>query len=735
MKKKRYNTLLNFKAISVTTVLLLSILISTANAAKDSTSEISIDYSFERPVINQVTINDISFDRIIIFNAPNNGNIGEPNLPRFDARILIPQGYDIKNIDITPGEKTLIGTSYNVEPVLTPVKLSELKSNDVQIYSDYSKDNIYPSELYTKVGSYYFRGYQILFLTLNPVQYNPETGEIYYFEDISVDVDTEYTGQISPLYRNSEFDKIDLLKKIDNPSVLETYNSDAIETISEDDYQLLILTIEDYKDEFEPLKQTHDSQGLKTEIKTLNDISMFPGSVTTEDIREFIKEQYIEFGIEYVIIGGDYDVIPTKDLWVQAWSGGDVDEMPSDIYYSCLDGPFNYDGDDKWGEPQDGLNGEDVDLLAEVYVGRASVGSSTEINNFVDKTVQYINSGGYSSGNALMVGEFLWSNPDTYGGDYMDELVDGSSAHMYTTIGIPSSTYTISYLYDRDWPSGDWPKSEIINRINDGALIINHLGHASYDYNLKMNNGDINSLTNDQPCFIYSQGCMAGGFDNGDCIAEYLTVKTDNAAFAVIMNARYGWGTPGSTDGASQRFHREFWDAIFGEEITEIGKANQDSKEDNINMINYPCMRWIYYQLNLFGDPSLSFTENENTKPEKPEMPVGEKKGQVGEEYEFTSSTNDLDGDQIYFKWDFGDGTFSEWLGPYASGEEVSVLKSWDKKGTYQVKVKARDEHRADSEWSDPLPVKMPIINNFPIISFILQLIEKFFSQLYSLIT
>jgi len=192
------------------------------------------------------------------------------------------------------------------------------------------------------------------------------------------------------------------------------------------------------------------------------------------------------------------------------------------------------------------------------------------------KTISYINSGGYSDGNVLMVGEFLWDDPDTWGGDYMDEMINGSNAH-YTTVGIPSSEYTIDTLYDRDWPGHNWPKSEIISRINTGARIINHLGHSGYSYNMKMGNSDVSFLSNSDPCFVYSQGCMAGGFDNDDCIAEYFTVKTDKAAFAVIMNARYGWGVKGSTDGPSQHFHRQFWDAILGESIPEIGKANHDS--------------------------------------------------------------------------------------------------------------------------------------------------------------
>ena len=50
---------------------------------------------------------------------------------------------------------------------------------------------------------------------------------------------------------------------------------------------------------------------------------------------------------------------------------------------------------------------------------------------------------------------------------------------------------------------------------------------------------------NDEYFFVYSQGCMAGGFHDPlgyDCIAEYLTVKSKNGAFACVMNACFGFG-------------------------------------------------------------------------------------------------------------------------------------------------------------------------------------------------
>jgi len=253
-----------------------------------------------------------------------------------------------------------------------------------------------------------------------------------------------------------------------------------------------------------------------------------------------------------------------------------------------------------------------------------------------------------------------------------------------------------------------------------------------------MYSSEVYYLTNNKHCFIYSQGCMAGGFDDPheyDCIAEYLTTKTNDAAFAAIMNARYGWGVVGGTDGGSQRYHRQFWDAVFGENITQIGKANQDSKEDNVFRINQAVMRWCYYQLNLFGDPSLAFLINENNPPDKPEKPIGSSSGKINKDYNFSSVSTDLDGDKIYYKWDFDDGTFSKWLGPFNSGEPINITHTWSEKGVYNIKIKARDNHRAESTWSEPLTIRISksktntillleiLLERFPLIKLLLSLI------------
>jgi hypothetical protein len=97
----------------------------------------------------------------------------------------------------------------------------------------------------------------------------------------------------------------------------------------------------------------------------------------------------------------------------------------------------------------------------------------------------------------------------------------------------------------------------------------------------------------------------------------------------------------------------------------------------------------------------------ENPPPRKPTI-TGPVEGKVGENYTYSGHAVDPDGDQLYYLFDWGDGTDNDWLGPYFSGEEVSASHIWDSRGNYDIKVKAKDTDGAQSEWSDPLPVSMP---------------------------
>ena len=564
-------------------------------------AQLTTEYSFDRPRISAVTIDGQRYDRVSMPGCPNGGNAGQPALPAKGARILLPSGAGVSSVEIMPGERVLLGSGYLVEPVGRSVRLSagpgaaQPPTPDPTIYVSMDP---FPGTQFVEVGTHSFRGYQILVLRLQPVQYVPGTGELYYYPHLTVVVNLVDAQRAASLFRGLEVDRREVLAKVDNPEEADTYPAAAGRQARS--FNLLILTTPSLAGGFEPLKAYHDANGIPTEIHTTDDV----GSTNPDDVRDYVTERYSTDGIEYLIVGGDDDIIPAKDLYVDG-----INDMPGDLYFGCLDGTWNYDGDSYWGEPTDGEGGGDVDLVAEVYVGRAAVGNSTEVGRFVDKTIWYLTYQHTQPEKVQLVGEYLgFGGPSEYAGDTLDELVDGSDAHGYLTVGFPSEDYEIDKLYERDWPGHSWPQSELISRINDGLHALDHLGHGSPDYAMKLYTSDIlDDLTNEDLCFVYSQTCSAGHFDGTDCWAETIHIKTDYGAFGVVMNARYGYGEWESTDGPSQRYNREFWDAVFAEDMPEMGRANQDSKEDNLYRVDEGVMRWCYYELNLFGDPTVAF--------------------------------------------------------------------------------------------------------------------------------
>jgi hypothetical protein len=297
-------------------------------------------------------------------------------------------------------------------------------------------------------------------------------------------------------------------------------------------------------------------------------------------------------------------------MWNDAYGSDDYD-IPCDMYYVALDGNWNADGDSRWGE----YSPEEADLYPELAVGRFCVDDVSEVQNSVTKTLLYTDPPPAVQGEldeALMAGELLWSSPLTWGGTYKDEILYGGTYNGYTTTGFLPSMPNTDTLYDRD---GTWSKSTLISMMENGLNIVNHLGHCNTQYSMKMTNSDIPSFDNDGTNhtlnFVYSQGCYNGAFDDrdpygyvGDCFAEEFCTD-DDGAVSVVMNSRYGWGDPGGTNGSSQFFDREFFDAIFGEEIYPIGYVNNDSKVDVIWALAYGANRWCYYQLNVFGDPAM----------------------------------------------------------------------------------------------------------------------------------
>jgi uncharacterized protein YozE (UPF0346 family) len=95
-----------------------------------------------------------------------------------------------------------------------------------------------------------------------------------------------------------------------------------------------------------------------------------------------------------------------------------------------------------------------------------------------------------------------------------------------------------------------------------------------------------------------------------------------------------------------------------------------------------------------------------NTAPNTPTI-TGPATGKPDVTYDFTCNSADPEGHDIFYYIDWNDGSNSGWMGPYSSNSDLVVNHTWSEKGTYAVKIKAKDIIGAESAWGT-LSVKIP---------------------------
>ena len=91
----------------------------------------------------------------------------------------------------------------------------------------------------------------------------------------------------------------------------------------------------------------------------------------------------------------------------------------------------------------------------------------------------------------------------------------------------------------------------------------------------------------------------------------------------------------------------------------------------------------------------------EGNPPETPNNPFSSKIGIINRNVTFITTGLDEDEDQIFYKFNWGDGTYSDWMGPFDSREIVTVHNSWKIPDNYDVNVILKDSKDILSGWSE----------------------------------
>jgi outer membrane protein assembly factor BamB len=113
--------------------------------------------------------------------------------------------------------------------------------------------------------------------------------------------------------------------------------------------------------------------------------------------------------------------------------------------------------------------------------------------------------------------------------------------------------------------------------------------------------------------------------------------------------------------------------------------------------------------------------------PNAPTAPTitGQTNGKIKKTYTYIFTSASPLGNDIYYTVDWGDGTTTDWLGPYASGASLTLNHSWGRKGTYTIQARAQDTENLSGPWGT-LSVTMPCSYETPFQQFWIKVFERF---------
>jgi hypothetical protein len=142
-------------------------------------------------------------------------------------------------------------------------------------------------------------------------------------------------------------------------------------------------------------------------------------------------------------------------------------------------------------------------------------------------------------------------------------------------------------------------------------------------------------------------------------------------------------------------------ETIILSEVLEIGETNK--LDFYINVIK------AVPGLTYYGNLWLTAVDVPQNQPPTPPDIQGRTGGSVGEEYCWTFTSTDPDGDDIYYYIDWGDGYITT-TDCFPSGTTVEECHTYSEQGSYIIKAKAVEcpPGTLESDWST-LTVTMPL--------------------------
>lgn len=706
----------------------------TATVKEGETKKLSEEITFSQPVFSS----SIGKEYIIPTMEQTTGFLmetGKPMLPVFSKTFTFPWGTTIADVKCTPESVRTTQLSQDIQPAPEPVTVGMIKATNTngikKKASVYNTTINYPNTWFdVRTGAGIHNGERVVFLTIDfyPMQYNPSKNMVTYAQtaDLMIQKKEQHNAQL----------------------------------VTNDEYSLLVLTPASFFDELQDLKNhKENNRGLSTKIVTIDQV--YSGSYFTvegddnqEKIKYFIKNAVEQWGTSYVLLVGGEDYFPVRLTHVELNNDNEV--FSSDLYYADI---YNETGSfSSWDTNNNGVYGEynwegntdEVDLYPDVYLGRLACVDENEVTTAVDKIIAYETGEAYTQDwfTKIVVG----------GGDsFTDAYGEDSGVREGEVVNKEVLQVMDGFIPVKLWESNGevYRLNNFDDAMNEGAGFVELSGHgnprvwATHAHNgsknlwLPTSSGvpgpaggfrlsDINALSNsDKLPIVVTGACSTSKFTSLDeCFGWSFISHSDGGAIATLGCTGLGYVYIGEyiTQGLVGKMEVESFKSYKYDEAKTFGELWSNTIKGYITgQINGGDYKTIE-EWQPFGDPSLAIA-SASQPPETPARPDGPTSGKIGTEYTYSATTTEPEGEQIYYLFDWGDDTFSSWLGPYSSGETVQAAHTWQQKGDYSIRVKAKDEHGVQSEWSGPLPISMPKSKNTRQYDHLFKLLQRLFPQ------
>jgi len=705
-----------FTPLCIISILVLSGLGAVAQPVTEHTFE-KVTQSFSQPTIT----NENEYVSVALKEA--NSFLmrqGKPMLPSYSETFTFPFGTTIKSVTVTPQNIQMQTISKDIQPTPQWVVVGEKATINTEEPIDYGFEQYPTSWFEYSVGCGLYNGELSIIVNVEiyPIQYHPAEKIIEWVQDANVVID---------------------------------YESSPPQSSYLDSYQLVVIGPAEYSTQIAPLITHKIGRGITSKFVSLTEIyggTYFPatGRDNQEKIKYFIKNAIESWTTGNILLVGGSSKVPVRETHVYI-SIDDSEIFVSDLYYADI---YNGTGGfSSWDTNSNNIFGEykwvgqtdKVDLHPDVYLARLPATSTSQVTACVNKIKTYENTPGYQQSwfpNLVVVGGDSFEDDDKVDeGEYSNQkVIDLMTGFAPNKIWVTNGKLTSLA------PTG---LANIKNAINDGCGFVDFSGHGNTNlwgthphdnfgtwvptpYGL-IKSSDIQTLSNgDKLPIVTVEACSTAKFaSDSNCFNWAFVYNANGGAIGTFGATGLGYGSGGISVVQSNigKIGLDTYKAYKVDQSTTFGeiwsKALNRYIKSSMDAYDYKTVE----EWQAFGDPTLAIGEKSNP-PAKPATPNGPASGGAGTEYTYTSSTTDPDGDKVSYMFDWGDGTFSGWVGPINSGVAASAKKTWSAKGTYQVKVVAKDTHGILSVWSDSLPITMPRSYEMPFLHLLERLFEQF---------